>query len=248
MQRRHILVGFAGAVLSGAATEAAQADEQRFLMPTRYIDSDSGPIRDVAARLAPPDAPARTKGLAAFAFVRDEVRFGFGSSFYDYSASQVLSSRIGYCNTKGTLFAALLRAMGVPARQVFVDIDAGILRGIIDPGTPFVDHSYVEAFLGGRWIATDAYIVDPALFRGAARRLAAEGQMLGYGLHNDGTVNWDARRGSFSQFVDNGAVRLTSRRFGVFDDVGDFYIRAPNPWNRLGVVGRAAFGLGAGEA
>ena len=37
-------------------------------------------------------------------------------------ASEVLRAKVGYCNTKATLFIALLRAAGVPARQHFVDL------------------------------------------------------------------------------------------------------------------------------
>lgn len=42
-------------------------------------------------------------------FVRDEILFGYNIDD-DISASKVLSDGYGQCNTKGTLFMALLRA------------------------------------------------------------------------------------------------------------------------------------------
>jgi transglutaminase-like putative cysteine protease len=229
-------VVFSLAVISMCAMTTSVWSDAGHLAATRYIDVEDGAIRDLIDRIAPNSMGERDRARAVFAYVRDEIAFGFDRRFHDYRASELLVSRIGYCNTKGTLFTALLRAARIPARQVFVDIDARVLRGLVDPGTPFVDHSYVEAFVGGRWVATDAYIVDAPLMRAAKARLRVENSILGYAAHRDGRSTWDAGSPSFSQFVDNGAARLSSRRWGVYADVGDFYARAPDPWNRLGGV------------
>ena len=45
---------------------------------------------------------------AAYAFVRDEIAFGYNLAD-DLPASRVLEDGLGQCNTKGTLFMALLR-------------------------------------------------------------------------------------------------------------------------------------------
>jgi hypothetical protein len=165
--------------------------------------------------------------------VRDEIRFGFAPAFYDMRASEVLEARIGFCNTKSTLFVALLRAMGIPARQVFVDIDASILTGLINPGTWFVDHSYTELMLDDEWIALDSYIVDPPLFAGAQARLAREKLQLGYAIHIDGTADWDGATPAFSQFVINGSRPVrTSHEAVMARDVGEFY-SANATWNRM---------------
>lgn len=50
-----------------------------------------------------------------YSFVRDEILFGYNISD-DITAEQVLMDRYGQCNTKGTLFMALLRAVKMPCR------------------------------------------------------------------------------------------------------------------------------------
>ena len=46
-------------------------------------------------------------------FVRDEIKFGYNTDD-TISASEVLKDGYGQCNTKGILFMALLRAVGIP--------------------------------------------------------------------------------------------------------------------------------------
>jgi transglutaminase-like putative cysteine protease len=230
-------------VINPAYAQSLDENCAHNLAATPYIDIGAPSIQRLATRLTSGVADDRGKALAIFRFVRDEIRFGFGAGFYDQKASTVLNNGIGFCNTKSTLFVALLRAAGIPARQVFVDIDAGILFGLLNPGTPFVDHSYTEVFLDGRWIATDAYIVDMPLFRAAKARLRRESRVLGYGVHVNGTNEWDGRHPSFAQFNNDGTVRLGSRKAQVFNDVGDFYARSTAPWNRLNWLMRQGFGM-----
>ena len=183
IDRRTVLIGITATL--GACATATPATPQPSDNPadwigrTPHINSDHPQVRAKAAALTNGRGTDRQKARAIFEFVRDEVKFGFTRGFWDNTASDVLASRTGYCNTKSTLFVALLRAVDIPARQVFVDIDRSVLHGILDPGTPYVDHSYVEVLLDGAWIATDAYIVDKALFTPAQARAESEGRLLG---------------------------------------------------------------------
>jgi Transglutaminase-like superfamily len=218
-----------------------------FLQATEYIDTGHPAIVDVVGRIARKDAHLRTNAIALFEFVR-ALPFGFATGFWDNKASDVLRAGRGYCNTKSTLFVALLRAAGIPARQYFVEIDAAVLRGILDPGTTMVDHSYVEVLLDGQWVATDAYIVDPPLFASAQRQLAADGCLLGYSAHATGSNDWDGISPSFSQYNILDARPIGSKRWGVYADVGDFYARVGDSHNRLNAFLRAAIGLVAAPA
>lgn len=214
-----------------------------FTSPTRYIDFEHP---RVAAAVG-----AATRGLKSpveravriHDFVRDEIRFGWSTGFYDQSASEVLSNGVGYCNTKSTLFVAMPRAAGVPARQHFVDIHASILSPFTDPGTPYVDHSFTEVNLEGEWLPVDSYIVDKPLFVRAKRRLERESKVLGYGVHADGSCEWSGRTSSFSQFVRSGRFpTLSTNDYGVFEDVGAFYATGKGV-NNLNFLIRLAFGL-----
>lgn len=247
MSRRELIA--AGAALSIAGRAAARPDKPAFYLgPTSYLDIKAVPVARRAAAARAGGRSDRDTAVALHDLVRDEVRFGFTRGFWDLKASEVLAAGRGYCNTKSTLFVALLRAASIPARQVFVDIDAAVLHGIIDPGTPYVDHSYVEAFLEGEWRATDAYIVDDALFRTAAARVRRESRLLGYGVHATGSNEWNGRSAAFAQYNRLDPRPLGRRHWGVFADVGDFYARADGPWNRLNGLLRTGFGLLAAGA
>lgn len=237
MDRRRLIGALAAVTLSPSD---ATANPQ-----TTLIDSHDVSIRETAQRLILGLRSDTERAKAIFDFVRDEIRFGFTGRFYDMKASEVLAARRGFCNNQSTLFAALLHAAGVIARIVFVDIKADILHGVTSPGTPFVDHSYVEVWLAGRWVATDAYIVDPALYRAAIRRLRREARIMGYGVHADGRPDWDGRRNTFVQFVDDGSGTLSTRHFGVHADVAAFYAARPDAWNRLTAPMRLVFPVAA---
>lgn len=225
---------------------AALATEPN-LGSSELIDTGHPMIQATAARLTRGLRSDRDKAVAIHDFVRDEIPFGFGPRFYDQKASDVLRSRHGFCNTKGALFIALLRAAGIPARQHFVDISPAILKGIVDPGTEWMDHSYTEVRLDGRWIAVDSYNADPKLFYAALRLLNEQGLDFGYGAHRYGNPIWDGRRDSFSQFVQGkGKDKIGNRDFGVYADARAFYATAPGASNRLTLQMKAFFPVAIG--
>lgn len=229
---------------AGIAALAPSAPDPTALAATRYIDHDHPAIAAAAREATAGIEEPRAQAVALHDFVRDRVRFGWTGRFHDQRASEVLASGVGYCNTKSTLFVALLRARGIPARPRFVSLDARILHGLIDPGTPYVDHSVTEVWLDGRWIATDSYIVDRPAFAGAQARLRAEGRTLGYGVHRNGTTDWDGRRNAFAQFAD---PALAGPDPGAHPDIGAL-VDSGRALNRLGTVARWLFPAFARQA
>lgn len=248
MNRRKFLALAASKPLIGVSGVAEATGLEAFLSETRYINSGDPRIRKIVNDHAPAHLPDKARALALFTYVRDEIPFGFADGFWDQTAVEVLDAGVGYCNTKSTLFTTLLRASGIPARQVFVDIDVAVLHGLIDPGTPYLDHSYVEVFLDGAWVATDAFIVDQALFTTARTRVILEGRRFGYGIHIAGTMDWDGTGPSYAQYNQTADARLGTRVWGVYPDIGAFYAQAEKPWNRLNLLLRAGFGVLAGSA
>lgn len=223
-------------------------DPSCWLGATPHIDIGHRRVLDTAKSLTVSSKTDRDKALALFDYVSRKIAFGFTRGFWDNAASDVLRKKLGYCNTKSTLFVALLRAVNIPARQVFVDIHSSILDGILDPGTPYVDHSYVEVFLNDGWRATDAYIVDPKLFAPARARVEREGRLLGYGVNANGSTRWNGYESSFSQFDIDAPGEISNRHFGYYADVADFYKRAEGTWNRLNPVLRMVVGATSGNA
>ena len=184
----------------------------------------------------------RKKAQALHNFVRDEIKFGFSKNFYNETAVETLKIKKGFCITKTMLFVALLHAAKIQARPVFVDITSTILDGIIDTGTSYVDHAYTEVFINDRWIKTDSYIVDKKLFLNALRKLNAENKLLGYGIHRDGSYEWDAINDSFSQYLKNDTYHsFSTKKPQLFLDTQSFYRDDKNPWNKFGFFQRLFF-------
>ncbi|MEM8711310.1 MAG: transglutaminase-like domain-containing protein [Planctomycetota bacterium] len=226
--------------------------QSTFLEPTDLIDSAHPSVQALSSRLVEGSSGPRAAAVAIHDFVRDQVAFGFPPDFYATRASRTLELGVGYCNTKSTLFVALLRAVGIPSRIHFVDLDADLLGGIVDPGTEYVDHSYTEVLLDGRWIAVDSYIVDRPLAEEAQRRMKKEGRSFAYGFHRDGTTSWDGANDAFGQFVrttgdhESGADAprpFTNRDYGVHSDVLAFHRDVSTTRNRRGILLRLLRGL-----
>ena len=108
--------------------------------------------------------------LAIYNYIRDEIAFGYNISD-NISASSVLRDGYGQCNTKGTLFMALLRAVGVPCRihGFYVDkvIQKGAITGFFYRQSPKeILHSWVEIFYDGKWLNLEGFILDMKYLNG----------------------------------------------------------------------------------
>lgn len=101
---------------------------------------------------------------AIYNFVRDEIKFGYNVSD-KISASKVLKDGYGQCNTKGTLFMALLRSVGIPCRvhgfTIDKELQKGAMTGIVYRNAPEnVFHSWVEVCYQDKWYNLEAFILD----------------------------------------------------------------------------------------
>lgn len=144
---------------------------------------------------------AREKAIRIHRFVSTEIRFGFTPMFDWASPEYTLENRLGHCNPQSSLFVALCNAAGVEARAHYVKISNSVLSGF-GSFPSLLTHSFSEVNLDGKWVRTDSYIVDPRLFEAATRRLEEEGKRLGYGVHVEGTIEWDGVKDAFSQMID----------------------------------------------
>lgn len=120
-------------------------------------------------------------------FVRDEILFGY-STDDGIPASKVLADGYGQCNTKGTLFMALLRGTGVPCRvhgfTIHKRLQKGAMTGLVYLSAPeSILHSWVEVYLDGVWYELEGFILDKAyLSRLQSRYSACTGAFCGYGV------------------------------------------------------------------
>ena len=120
-------------------------------------------------------------------FVRDEILFGYNMDD-DIPASKVLSDGYGQCNTKGTLFMALLRACDIPCRVHGFTIDKklqkGAMTGLVYKRAPHnVFHSWVEVYYEETWYELEAFILDKQyLEKLQAMNTDCVGGFCGYGV------------------------------------------------------------------
>ena len=129
----------------------------------------------------------KDKILAIYNYVRDEIAFGYNVSD-NINAVRVLKDGYGQCNTKGTLFMALLRAVGVPCRihGFYVDkiMQKGAMKGIYYSKAPQdILHSWVEIFYNDKWLNLEGFILDMKYLNKLQSKFNdCEGSFCGYGV------------------------------------------------------------------
>lgn len=156
--------------------------------------------------------------------MRNEIGFGYNEAD-TLPASRVLADGIGQCNTKTTLFMALLRATGIACRFHGFTIDKALQKGAIT-GLAYalaprdIIHSWVEVQVEGRWINLEGFILDSPYLGSMQWRFPNATVFCGYGAATPNlqapAVEW---RGTDTYIQKDGI----NRDLGVFADPDAFY-------------------------
>lgn len=138
--------------------------DDAYLAQTHMLDYDNYIIQGLISERGWRELPEFERIRSIYNFVRDEIRFGYNVDD-SIPASKVLKDGYGQCNTKGTLFMALLRAVGIPCRvhgfTIRKELQEGAMTGFIYKQAPKnIFHSWVEVYLEGRWYELEAFIID----------------------------------------------------------------------------------------
>jgi transglutaminase-like putative cysteine protease len=138
-----------------------------YLSPAEFIDSDHERIQAKARQASGPAADRVEQARVLYRAVRDEIRYDPYIDYTDpetYRASSVLAKGHGYCVGKASLYVALCRAVGIPARLGLADVKNHLAtpRLLEMVGTEvFAYHGYVEIMPGREWIkATPTFNVS----------------------------------------------------------------------------------------
>ncbi|MGH3756298.1 transglutaminase-like domain-containing protein [Actinophytocola sp.] len=129
------------------------------LRATEFLDHDSAEVQRFVHRWLPADASDPiSRALALYEAVRDRVNyevFGADLSREGLRASQVIARRSGMCLHKSVLYAAALRAAGVPSRLLLTDVRNHLasprLRELVG-GEVFTFHGLTVVHNGQRWV------------------------------------------------------------------------------------------------
>ena len=120
-------------------------------------------------------------------FVRDDIAFGYNVDDR-IPASKVLEDGYGQCNTKGTLFMALLRTCEIPCRIHGFTIDKqlqkGAMSGFVYKNAPKnILHSWVEVYFEDKWYELEGFILDRKYLSKLQKQFAnCTGPFCGYGV------------------------------------------------------------------
>jgi transglutaminase-like putative cysteine protease len=159
------------ATLTGRAPPSRGGDDDRlvYLRPSRYAESDKLAAFAAHEFAGLADAESIVAGVSSWVGAR--VAYEAGTSLSTHGAIDTLLGRRGVCRDFAHLVAALLRALGVPAR----------ITAVYAPGlSPMDFHAVVEALVEGQWRVVDATLLAPraSLVRIATGRDAADTAFL----------------------------------------------------------------------
>lgn len=188
-----------------------------FLAPGDYVDSDHPAITVCAADLVAGAADPAAAARRLYDHVRDmPYQADDFEDLATYRASDVLSVGHGYCVSKASLFTALARAAGIPARVGFADVrnhlaSPRLLQAMATD--TFAWHGYAEVMLRGRWVK-----VSPTFDAATCRRAGVP------------PLEWDGASDALLQAFDGTGRRMDYvRHHGVFHDVPARFLAAEMP-------------------
>lgn len=155
-------------------------DVMRFLLPSRYCESDA--LGGFAWETFGAFAPGWARVQAICDHAHAQIAFDYQKASATRTAASALQDREGVCRDFAHTAVALCRAMSIPARYV-----NGYLGDIGVPiGGPMDFSAWFEAFLDGRWYTFDARHNVPRIgrIRIAVGRDAADVAMIhSFGPH-----------------------------------------------------------------
>ena len=216
-----------------------------WLGATRLLDLDDSRLRVQAMRITQLAATDVQKATLIHDFVK-ALPFGCVAGFDHVPAVSVLKTGHGDCHTKGTLFVALLRSAGVPARLRFVTLTGAFLHGIIDIGQSTITYAVGEVYLQERWIQTDTYVTDSILEAQAMTLLKQQEISAGYGIHRQASCFWNGLQHAHGQYADADPASLPTHDWGVAHDPEQFYSSNKHPQLQMGWLTRAKWMIAAG--
>lgn len=202
---------------------------------TRLLDFSNLQIQKLVAEKGWRKLDSFNKIKDIYDFVCNEILFGYNVDD-NIPASRVLYDGYGQCNTKGTLFMALLRAVGVQCRIHGFTIDKklqkGAMTGIVYKSAPDdILHSWVEVFYRDKWYNLEAFILDDGYLKRLQEKYSeCTGAFCGYGVavknFRNPVVEWNAN----DTYIQSEGI---NNDFGVYDCPDELYKEHRQQMSRL---------------
>ncbi|ALS01348.1 transglutaminase [Enterococcus silesiacus] len=171
-----------------------------YLTETKFLDFNNKAIQNLIESKNWRSMDVRDKIQNIYNFIRDDIPFGFNIAD-ELPASQILADGFGQCNTKGTLFMALLRANDIPCRIHAFLLDKKVQKGILEEDHYEVFpnqilHTWIEILYNGVWLDMEGFILDSKYFNNLQKKFSdSKGTFFGYGVGTSNLkkpeIDWD---------------------------------------------------------
>ncbi len=198
---------------------------ERYLKETRLLDFNRPSLSELIQSRGWADLPEYERIARIYDFVQNEIAFGYNEAD-DIPASQVYSDGYGQCNTKGTLFMALLRKCGIPCRFHAFTIDKKLQKGVIS-GPAYnlaprnIIHSWVEVWFEDKWLNLEGFILDRPYLKSVQTRFSSvEGAFCGFAVATQSLKNPPIEWKGADTYIQKEGI---NHDYGVFDDPDAFY-------------------------
>ena len=193
-----------------------------WLGSTPLLDLNDPKLRIRVLRITQLARSPTQKAVLIHNFIKS-LPFGCVPVTVNTPSGTVLRDGQGDCHTKGTLFVAMLRLVGIPSRLRFVALSSEFMSGIISLPGLAITHAITEVFLLGKWLQVDTYVTDEALEARALERLKETGKTLGFGIHAKAQRSWSGEASAYGQYTYVDTASLPDQDLGVAHDPEHFY-------------------------
>lgn len=197
----------------------------KYLKETKLLDFRHPVIDKLIQSRNWRNLPAYDKIGSIYHFVQNDIAFGYNESD-EIKASEVIKDGYGQCNTKGILFMALLRGVGIHCRFHGFTIDKKLQKGAIT-GLPYllapqnIIHSWVEVYYQEKWINLEGFILDMKYFNKLQNNFpTVTGSFCGYGVATSDFRNPQIQWKGSDTYIQKEGI---NHDYGVFDDPDSFY-------------------------
>ena len=204
----------------------SKGESEPYLEQTRMLDYADTSIQDLIRNKGWKELPEFERIGAIYNFVKDDILFGYNEDD-SLPASLVLKDGYGQCNTKGTLFMALLRACAIPCRVHAFTIDKkmqhGAMTGFVYRNAPDnIFHSWVEVLYEGRWYNLEGLILDDGYLTSLQKKFSeCTGSFCEYGVgvkdFRNPVIDWNGN----DTYIQ---IEGINQDFGVYNNPDDMLL------------------------
>ena len=196
-----------------------------YLKETKLLNFSCNSIQNLINERGWKELDDFNKIKEVYYYIRDEILFGYNVKD-DITAEQVLQDGYGQCNTKGTLFMAILRALNIPCRihgfTINKELQKGAMTGFVYNNAPQnVLHSWVEVLYNDQCYELEAFILDIKYLNNLQKKFSnCSGAFCGYGVavkdFKNPTIDWNAN----NTYIQSEGI---NQDFGVYNTPDELY-------------------------